>query len=163
VGLGAADGTFTHWSNYSSHRGAVNDYEHYFADVNGDGRADWIQVARASNDGYVGLGAADGTFTHWSNYSSHRGAVNDYAHYFADVNGDGRADWIQVARASNDGWVGLGAPDGTFQHWNNHSRNRGAVNDFTHFFADVNGDGRADWIQVARRSNDGWVGLAVNP
>jgi hypothetical protein len=105
--LATGNGDFTHWTNHSSHRGAVNDYAHYFADVNGDGRADWIQVVRASNDGYVGLATANGDFTHWSNHSHHRGAANEYAHFFADVNGDGRTDWIQVHRTSNAGWVGL--------------------------------------------------------
>jgi len=38
----------------------MNGYQHFFADANGDGKSDWIQVARTTNDGYVGL-ATGGT------------------------------------------------------------------------------------------------------
>jgi RHS repeat-associated protein len=88
-------------------RGAVNNHEHYFADVNGDGKADWIQVNRTINMGRVGLATGDGNFTHWTNDSAMRGAVDNHEHYFADVNGDGKADWIQVNRTINAGHVGL--------------------------------------------------------
>lgn len=159
VGLGTGSGNFARWSNESTQRGAEKDFQHYFADVNGDGRADWIQVSRTTNDGRVGLGMPNGNFQHWTNQSTSRGAEKDFQHFFADVNGDGRADWIQVSRTTNDGWVGLGMPNGDFQHWTNHSTGRGAANDYQHYFADVNGDGRADWVQVSRTANAGWIGL----
>jgi hypothetical protein len=56
------------------------------------------------------IGNATGDFEHWTNHSADRGAVNDYQHYFVDVNGDGNADLIQVSRTSNNGWVGLATP-----------------------------------------------------
>ncbi len=89
-----AVGDFNHWTNHSASRGATRDFSHYFADVNGDGLADWIQVANNSNDGWVGLATGDGNFEHWTTYSAARGATKDYSHYFVDVNGDGLADWI---------------------------------------------------------------------
>ncbi len=161
VGLATGDGNFEHWTTYSAARGATKDFSHYFADVNGDGLADWIQVANNSNDGWVGLATGDGNFDHWTTYSAARGATRDFSHYFVDVNGDGLADWIQVANNSNGGWVGLATGDGNFEHWTNYSAARGATKDFSHYFADVNGDGLADWIQVANNSNGGWVGLAT--
>ena len=100
--------------------------------MNGDGLADWVQVNRQINEGCVGLALGDGTFAHWSNCSSARGAVNHYAHYFADVNGDGLADWVQVNRQINEGCVGLALGDGTFAHWSNCSSARGAVNNYEH-------------------------------
>ena len=154
------DGTINHWNSHSTGRGATNEYTHYFADVNGDGMSDWIQVHQGSNNGWVGLSNGDGTFEHWTSHSTGRGGTNEYTHYFADVNGDGMSDWIQVHQGSNNGWVGLSNGDGTFQHWTSHSTGRGATNEYTHYFADVNGDGMADWIQVHRGSNNGWVGLA---
>jgi len=160
VGLARPDGSFQHWTNYSNSRGGSNYFSHYFADVNGDGRSDWIQVAKSSNEGWVGLAQADGGFQHWTNSSNLRGASDSFNHYFADVNGDGRTDWIQVSKSANGGWVGLARADGSFQHWTNYSNQRGASDSYKHFFADVNGDGRSDWIQVSIGTNGGWVGLA---
>jgi len=160
VGLANGDGSFNHWTSASDARGAVNDFEHYFADVNGDGKADWIQVARGWDQGWIGLSNGDGTFNHWTSTTLAAGGVNNYAHYFADVDGDGRADWIQVARGWNQGWVGLANGDGTFNQWTSASDARGALNDFEHYFADVNGNGKADWIQVARGWDQGWIGLS---
>jgi Salmonella virulence plasmid 65kDa B protein/Insecticide toxin TcdB middle/N-terminal region/FG-GAP-like repeat len=160
VGLSNPDGSIQIWTWQSTQIGAVNSFQHYFADVNGDGKADWIQVARGSNNGYVGLSNGDASFPTWTWHSVSIGSVNGYEHYFADVNGDGRADWIQVARGSNNGYVGLSNGDGSFQTWTWHSLSIGAVNSYQHYFADVNGDGKADWIQVARGSNNGYIGLS---
>jgi hypothetical protein len=160
VGLANGDGSFQHWTSSSNVFGAALHYVHFFADLNGDGKADWVQIANGCDCGWVGLSNGDGTFRQ-PIFTAMAGAFHNYAHYFADVDGDGRADWIQVARGGDLGWVGLSNGDGTFQHWTNASAARGAVDNFAHYFADVNGDGKADWIQVARGGDLGWVGLAV--
>ncbi len=54
------DGNFTHWTNSSIRRGSTDQWTHYFADVNGDGMADWIQVHKTIDIGYVGLATGDG-------------------------------------------------------------------------------------------------------
>ena len=160
VGLANADGSFTTWTWTSTNIGALNNYQHYFADVNGDGKADWIQVARGSGDAWVGLSNGDGSFATWTWYTHQVIGANWAQHVFADVNGDGKADWIQIYGAANNGWVGLSNGDGSFTMWNWTTTGVGATNSYQHYFADVNGDGKADWIQVARGSNNGWVGLS---
>jgi hypothetical protein len=158
-------GAFQFWTaSTNNESGATNNFDHYFIDVNGDGLADWIQVSKTSNLAWVGLSRGDGTFQFWTNLSTARGASNNYQHYFADVNGDGLLDWIQVSRTTNDGWVGLSNGDGTFGAWTASTNNEsGATNNFDHYFVDVNGDGLADWIQVSKTSNLGWIGKSVAP
>ena len=91
------------------------------------------------------------------------GRTSAYAHYIADLNGDGRPEWIQVSRSSNNGWVSLGdtavsAPRVFAGYpWDYSSTNIGASDFHTHIFADVNGDGRADWIQIARDYDGGYI------
>ncbi len=160
VGLSNGDGSFSMWTWQSTNIGSMNGYQHFFADVNGDGRADWIQVSRATNEAWVGLSNGDGSFTTWTWYSPNIMSMNTAQHFFADVNGDGRADWIQVARGSNDARVALSNGDGTFTTWSWSTSTISSVNSAQHFFADVDGDGKADWIQVAQGSNDGRVGLS---
>src|SRR6266850_2465262 len=159
VGLGNGDGSFHLWDWYSPNILAVNGGQHFFADVDGDGKADWIQIAQATDEAWVGLSNGDGSFALWTQYYPSAGSLNNYQHYFLDVNGDGKADWIRVARGSNEGSVSLSNGDGTFTFWNWQSASIGALNSYQHYFADVNGDGKPDWIQVAQGSNNAWVGL----
>jgi hypothetical protein len=98
---------YTTWTWSSQSIGAADNYEHRFADVNGDGKADWIQIQRGANNGYVGLSNGDGSFPTWTWSSQSIGAAATYEHQFADVNGDGKADWIQIQRGTDNGYVGL--------------------------------------------------------
>ena len=157
---GQAGGWFSFWSNSSTSRGSTANYTHYFADINGDGIADWIQVSNNSDIGWVGLGNTSGNFVHWSNSSTSRGSTSNYTHYFVDVNADGFTDWVQVSKGSDIGWVGLSNASGNIVHWSNSSTSRGSTNNYTHYFGDVNGDGIPDWIQINNASNMAWVGLA---
>lgn len=158
VGLSNGDGTFQSWTWTSTNIGAANNWQHYLIDINGDGLADWIQISNTSNAGYVGFGRGDGSFGSWDWSNSSIGAANSYAHYFADINGDGYPDWIQVQRSANNGWIGLNNGQGHFIFWTNSSSSRGAANNYSHTFVDVNGDGKADWIQSG--ATDGHIGLA---
>jgi hypothetical protein len=115
----------------------------YFADVNGDGMADAIVV---NDDGvYVRLstGSSFGPMRKWTDgaFYGSRGT------FFADLTGDGMADAIAV----NDDGVYVRRSNGTrfvgpAQNWTG-----GAFFDLTGrgmYFADVNGDGRADAVVV---------------
>ena len=115
----------------------------YFADVNGDGRADAI----VSNKTEVSVSLSDGTqFMQpepWTRepYFSYGGKVSNY---FADVNGDGRADAIVV----NPSGVTVRLSDGNRfrrgEEWTREPYLGGLGN----YFADVTGDGKADAIVV---------------
>lgn len=160
VGLSNGDGTFSVWTWSSTNIGAANSFVHYLADANGDGKPDLVQVAKGSNNGYVGLGFGDGSFATWTWSSTSVGSANAFTHNFADMNGDGRTDWIQIAKGSNNGYVGYATGSGSYTTWSWSSTNIGADNSFAHYFVDANGDGRPDWVQILRSSNQGYVGLA---
>ena len=119
----------------------VPGYEASFADVNGDGRADHIEVTK---DGVwvqpsTGTGFATGSYWTTAYYGTH-------GTYFADINGDGRADAIVVnddsvtVRKSNSTGTGF-LPNTTFttgKVWGD----RGT------YFADINGDGKSELVAV---------------
>lgn len=159
IALSKGDGSFDAWTSQSSAPGAWNNFWHDFADVNGDGKPDWIQVDRNTNTACIGLSKGDGTFEFWSKVVT-AGNNGNFGHFLIDVNGDGRADWIQINRGDNSGGVALSNGDGTFNFWNFYST-VGQLSQFDHFFADINGDGRPDWIQVSRLSgNTGQIALS---
>ncbi len=160
IALSIGGDTFDFWTVDSPHPGATSVYSHYFVDVNGDGMTDWVQVKKTSNEGWIGIADGLGSFTFWSSYSNGPGATDLYTNYFSDVNGDGLADWIQVKKSSNEGWIGISDGAGSFTFWSSYSRGPGATDLYTNYFSDVNGDGLSDWIQVKNDSNEGWIGIA---
>jgi hypothetical protein len=135
---------------------AAGDEIHY-ADVSGDGKADFIKKA------------ANGTIYPWENGgSSTSGAVNwlPKTRYgqddgrlfrFADMNGDGRADLLKVS--ADTGAVGLYRNDGHHvdggYDWNSQGQIASGVGGTGSQvrFADLNGDGRADYLNVASDSS----------
>lgn len=126
----------------------------YFADVDGDGKADAIVVNR---DG-ITVRRSDGRRflpnEMWLNDSVYR--KNRGAHfYFADVDGDGKADAILVSGSGTTVYLSNGRQFGPGRTWI-----RGAfLGTMGIFFADVTGQGKADAIVVnsdavtVRRSN----------
>jgi endonuclease/exonuclease/phosphatase family metal-dependent hydrolase len=123
---------------------------YYYADVNGDGKADKIYWHPTLNSGktMVYLSNGDGIFTASSSFSS-SGATSGTAataFYFADIDGDGRADkiyWnpdnylgkvkVYFASTSNEFNGPVYSLRGTFQSANTNF-----------YFADISGDGKAD-------------------
>ncbi|MEN9868660.1 MAG: hypothetical protein RL748_4250 [Pseudomonadota bacterium] len=151
IGLAKPDASFTaaQWTKFTQSIGSGNNYVHTFADVNGDGKADWIRVSRATNEAWVALGTGNGNFQFWTKYLTTVGAANVNKHFFADVNGDAKVDWIQIGNANDTMLVALGNGDGTFQFWNK-TITQSKLSQFGHDFADMNGDGKADWIYSYR-------------
>ncbi|NET38840.1 MAG: S8 family serine peptidase [Cyanothece sp. SIO1E1] len=104
--LAAADGSLT-GANVSSPRRSEGfdwgyTYFREFADVNGDGRADYCRMVGNPEEEKVmcRLAAADGSLT-GANVSSPRRSEGfdwgyTYFREFADVNGDGRADYCRM-------------------------------------------------------------------
>ncbi len=147
----------------SAFPGAGADYQHYFVDVNGDGKKYWIQVRRGTDEAWIGNAAANGSFTaaRWTKFAAPIGKADDFEHYFADIDGDGKADWIRVSRSTDEAWIALGQGNGAFDFWTKYTPSVGAANNYAHYFADVDGDGRLDWIQVNKLTDNAAVALAT--
>jgi RHS repeat-associated protein len=160
IALGQADGTFDVWSSHTIYTGSTKYYSHHFVDVNGDGRADLVQMSNTTASGSVSLATPSGQFTSWFYHTPFMGAVNLYQHQFADVNGDGLADLIQISRTVNSGSIALAQGDGTFNFWSSHTLYLGKSQDYSHFFLDFNGDGQSDFIKISYRYNSGSAALS---
>ncbi|MER5766390.1 FG-GAP-like repeat-containing protein [Streptomyces sp. NPDC001985] len=157
---GDGHGGWTPLGIYASGTGAPADQVR-FADTNADGRADYLVVAA---DGSVRVwlnngGDGNGGWGTGTAFASGTGAAGDQVR-LSDVNADGRADYLAVAangavRAwlnkggnGNGGWTPQGA----------YAPSAGAPGSQV-LFAEVNGDGRADYLVVAA---DGSVRVRLN-
>lgn len=116
----------------------------YFADVDGDGKADAI----VSNKTNIGVRLSDGTqflpAQGWTGgpYFGMLGSSTN--NYFADVTGDGKADAIVV----NSTGVTVRRSNGTTFLPNENWTLQAYYGDKGTYFADVTGDGKADAIVV---------------
>lgn len=125
----------------------------HFADLNGDGNADKIYWNSTHDGGNIRvyLATADGNFSGTVKSSSNVGSSTAKTnYYFADINGDGKVDLIRWHLSLDDGkpMVFLSNGDGTFTESTEHS-NTGATSaseNAKFYFADINGDGKADKI-----------------
>ncbi|MBZ5523699.1 MAG: VCBS repeat-containing protein [Acidobacteriia bacterium] len=138
------------WTNepYYGERGT------YFADVDGDGKADAIVVNRNG----ITVRRSDGTRflpnETWTNEGYHRERTSS-RYYFADVDGDGRADLIIVGPDGIIVRLSDGTQFGPPMRWTR----RAFIGGLGTYFFDVDGDGKADAIAVntngvtVRRSN----------
>jgi len=133
-----------------------------FADINGDGRDDRIFVREGSDKTYVHVylntGLKDGQIQ-WDYQEKavlEPGRVPQDAVRFADVNGDGRDDYLRVGKdGSVHAYYNLGQKNGQGKwRWKEHrnwapgvpygSRDKLRL-------ADVDGDGKADYLMVGKR------------
>ncbi|WP_234009428.1 MULTISPECIES: trypsin-like serine protease [unclassified Streptomyces] len=149
------------WQNF---RGEEGKGRLYFADVNGDKKADLIvhetngDSRSASTRAPTGTTALDGA-AGWQNFLGHKGKGKLY---FADINGDKKADLI-VHETNGD--IAVRLNQGTYwdggTHWSSGWQNflgqpKGSLQ-----FSDVTADGLADmWVwspdgRIALRSNSG--------
>ncbi|MFJ7416219.1 FG-GAP-like repeat-containing protein [Streptomyces sp. NPDC098077] len=136
-----------------------------FADVNGDGRADYLTVDEngktmaSLNQGMDGSG---GWGPHHQVAAGPGGAGSGSQVRFADVNGDGRADYLLVAdNGSVQAWLndgGDGAGGWTFYDAFA-SGTGGDGSGHRVLFADIDGDGRADYLLL---TDDGKADVWIN-
>lgn len=131
----------------------------WYADVNGDGKADKILWHPNLNSGktMVYLSDGDGSFTANTSFSnSATSGLSNTRFYFADMNGDGRADKVYW---NPDNYVGYlkvyyseaGAFSGPVYTLRGTSQSE---NTYFYFF-DINGDGKADQIRWNYGENSG--------
>jgi len=154
VSLGKGDGTFVRVLSDNSPNGQWPEdggNRSFFTDVNGDGKIDFVWIG--SQGTYVSLGKGDGTFVRVLSDGSPGGQWAENSgnyNYVVDLNGDGKADLLWVGTQGT--YVSLGRGDGVFYRvlsdpsattgqWPTDSGNRNIL-------ADVNGDGKTDFIWI---------------
>lgn len=130
---------------------ASTNTEYYFADVNGDGKDDKIywNIGFDSGKVRVFLSNGDGTFAGDVRHTASASTSSNTRFYFADVNGDGKADLIRWNPTLNSGHtlVYLATSGGSFSSSVVDNPGGTSVSSSTIYnFADVNGDGKADKI-----------------
>jgi len=133
------------WSNGPYFGTDVSGHQNiYFADVDGDGKADAI----VSNPTGISVSLSDGTQFQrsdlWTREPFFGTVSNRVNNYFADVTGDGKADAIVV----NTNGITVRPSDGERFLRNEQWTNEPLYGNATLYFADVNGDGKADAIIV---------------
>jgi hypothetical protein len=137
------------------------DWKIFSADVNGDGRADFIATYTDSSGWRTGtvLSNGDGTYSGlvWDWHAVANWGT-DWKIFSADVNGDGKADFI-ASYTDSAGWrtgTVLSNGDGTYTGlvWDWHAEANWAT-DWKIFSTDVNGDGKADFI-ASYTDSAGW-------
>ncbi|KAJ7754555.1 SGNH hydrolase-type esterase domain-containing protein [Mycena metata] len=137
-----------------------------FADLNGDGRSEylyleedgamsaWLNIAgpnngpNAAKPGWLAQGVVA--------TGPKNGATRDYI-ILADINGDGRADYLTVDKTTGavDAWINGGGPDEELNaakvSWISQGTIATGVGDigWAIQFADLTGDGRSEYIDVA--------------
>lgn len=126
--------------------------KYYFADVNGDGKTDKIMWHPSLNAGktMVYLSRGDGTFSQSTAFSNSgaTGLAGTTQFYFADINGDGKADKLYWNPANFSGIIKAYYSDGTEFKGPYYSLRGPSESVFTNFyFADINGDGKQDQIR----------------
>jgi hypothetical protein len=90
------------------------------ADVNGDGRMDfvWNQLQQGDNRLYVGMSAGDGTFSFTAPVAHPEAPSEGWGNFtldVADINGDAYADLVwNYLGTPNKTYFGIGNGDGTF-------------------------------------------------
>ena len=154
--LGKSDGTFQDGVSYATGGGSSGIV---IGDVNRDGKTDLVIL----NDNTVSvlLGNGDGTFQARQDFPDGGGR----SPVLADVNGDGILDlslaFVDTLNPSVT--VLLGNGDGTFQAYVQHSVVPYGIRGLA--VADMNGDGKADWIISATLGGDcdnhSFVGIAT--
>ncbi|KAJ6595006.1 SGNH hydrolase-type esterase domain-containing protein [Mycena vulgaris] len=155
-----------------------------FADLNGDGRAEYLWLdTKGATTAFLNLGSGqtgiDAAQVQWLASGVIADGVGAARHQvqFADLNGDGRAEYLFVHNdGSVDAWLNLGGPDNgpnaAKVGWSpSGTIAAGIGKDGAGVrFADLNGDGRAEYLYLDKNgamtaylnlgSSDGGLGAA---
>ncbi|UAY56958.1 FG-GAP-like repeat-containing protein [Arachidicoccus terrestris] len=161
VFLSNGNGTFTYADDHMQSASTSTSTKFYFADVNGDHKADLISWNPTLNSGHtrVYLATTGGTFS--TSVVDNPGGIstsNSTTFYFADLNGDELQDKIywNPGNFSGQTVVYLATGSGNFASAilpGSAGASTAATTRF--YFADVNGDGKADKVMWSPTLNTG--------
>ncbi|WP_169980493.1 GDSL-type esterase/lipase family protein [Microbispora sp. H10836] len=143
-----------------------------YADINGDRKADYLEIdddssVRAWLNGGAKPGGGDWYWWPQGTIAGGVGAIGIHVH-FTDINADGRADYLVVGYdGSVRAWLNGGAkPGGGDWYWWPQGTVAGGVGaPASHVqFADLDGDGRADYLKVNDDSSvQAWLNGGPKP
>jgi RHS repeat-associated protein len=127
--------------------------KHFIADVNGDGKDDIIQLLKAVFQYNISVILSHGTtFETYAAQMIGKSSLNlslQQEHYISDVNGDGRSDIIQLRRVDDNHYINVIISHGTtFETYAEEEIGEETEDSIEHFFADFDGDGRNDILQI---------------
>jgi RHS repeat-associated protein len=120
-------------------------------DVDGDGKADIVEVSNTLDIGESRISNGDGTFR-----LSAQSAIGDATGFTlvpADVNGDAKADIVEIENQATRGWSRIGRGDGTFSVSAQSTFGKASL--YQAIPGDIDGDGRTDIVQVSTTSDIG--------
>ncbi len=145
---GTSFGAPQSWSTYghggSSNAGMLT----YFADVDGDAKADLIYLRSSATFVRRSTGSAFGAESSWSDWG-HQGSSNPGLYtYFADVDGDRKADQLYLSSATTIVRRSSGAAFGAEATWSDWGHQGSTNTGMQTYVADANGDGKADEIYL---------------
>ncbi|WP_449476119.1 FG-GAP-like repeat-containing protein [Streptomyces abikoensis] len=132
-----------------------------FADINADGRADYLVVGKYGvvrawlNNG----GTGQGSWIERGTFATGAGEPEDRIR-FADINGDGKADYLAVQDDSSvRAWVNNGSDGhGSWSEYDGFATGVGSSGNKVRF-ADIDGDGKADYLVL---QDDGVIQAWIN-
>lgn len=161
VFLSNGNGSFTYAAGHSQSASSSSATRYYFADVDGDGKADLIHWNPSLNAGHtrIYLATTGGSFS--STVIDNPGGISTSSattFYFADVDGDGKADKIYWNPGNFSGQMNvfLATGSGNFSTAISSGSAGSSTDSGTKFyFADVDGDSKADKIMWNPATNDG--------
>ncbi|MET9416171.1 FG-GAP-like repeat-containing protein [Streptomyces klenkii] len=142
------------WSGYGRIAGGVGapGRNIRFADINGDGKADYLAVSdNGAVDAWINKSSGS-THDNWSSWGRIAGGVGAPGRNirFADINGDGKADFVTVDdKGAVNAWINQLSDKAhdKWDGWGTLASGVGAAGKNVRF-ADINGDGRADYVAL---------------
>lgn len=144
-------GTAFALQRWATATGAITTTDRWFiADANGDGRSDIYRLYQGPTGMDIQVYGNNGTnFVVRTPFETKRGFWSSQKWFVADMNGDGKVDFINVFDDNGQASVDVHLTTGTTFKSERWMTQRGGFWDEQRWFvADVNGDGRADLINL---------------